>query len=124
MIYQKLVEEMISLGYDVLTAHIAETGIEEIDGREDPNDIYQRDVAWIRESDLLVAEVSSPSHGVGYEIGYALNIQKPVLCLYNQKAVVSKMITGNPHPLLAVKKYQDGEGAVQVLRESLVEINS
>ena len=59
------------------------------------------------ESDLLVAEVSTPSHGVGYEIGYALDLDKPVLCLYQKGVVVSKMITGNPHPLLTVMDYED-----------------
>ena len=82
--YQYLVGVLEDLGIDVPTAHIAETGIEVIDGPEDPLDIYQRDVSWIEESDLLVAEVSTPSHGVGYEIGYALSLDKPVLCLYNR----------------------------------------
>ena len=124
IIYQQLVALMLSLGFEVPTAHIAESGIEAIDGRSDPFDIYQRDVTWIQDSDLLVAEVSTPSHGVGYEIGYALNIQKPVLCLYNQKVVVSKMITGNPDPLLSVKKYRDEDEAKQLLQDYLIEFKS
>jgi nucleoside 2-deoxyribosyltransferase len=113
--YQYLVKILDELGIDVPTAHIAETGIEAKDGHEDPQDIYQRDVDWIKESDMLVAEVSTPSHGVGYEIGYALSLDKPVLCLYNQEVVVSKMITGNPHPLLTVKAYSDLTEAEKIL---------
>ena len=120
--YQYLVGVLEELGLDVPTAHIAETGIEVIDGQEDPFDIYQRDVTWIEESDLLVAEVSTPSHGVGYEIGYALALGKPVLCLYNQQVEVSKMITGNPHPSLTVKSYLDLEEAEVTLRSYLSEI--
>ncbi len=123
-IYQKLVELMLSIGIEVPNTHITETGIEELDGLEDPFTIYHRDVTWIQDSDLLVAEVSTPSHGVGYEIGYALDLKKPVLCLYNQMEVVSKMITGNPHPLLTVKKYQDWNEAEKLLREYLAGINS
>lgn len=114
--YQHLVAVLEEMGIDVPTAHIAETGIEVIDGEENPLDIYQRDVNWIEESDLLVAEISTPSHGVGYEIGYALFLGKPVLCLYDQEVEVSKMITGNPHPLLSVKAYRDLQEAERMLR--------
>ena len=105
-IYQKLVEFLLDLGHDVPTAIIAETGIEEIDAVSDPIDIYQRDVNWIRNSQILIAEVSTPSHGVGYEIGYALDLGKPVLCIHNADVNVSKMIIGNPHPKLRVESYQ------------------
>ncbi len=59
--------------------------------------IYARDVQWIREADLLVAEVSQPSIGVGYEIALAENLGIPVLALYDLRAAhpVSAMIAGN-----------------------------
>jgi nucleoside 2-deoxyribosyltransferase len=122
MIYQRLVELMQSMGIEVPAAHIAETGVEELDAREDPYDIYLRDVTWIDESDLLVAEVSTPSHGVGYEIGYALALDKPVLCLYQQQVSVSKMILGNPHPQLTVLSYKDWDEAERHLRKYLSDI--
>ncbi len=118
-IYQQLVKVMVSEGCEVLTAHIAETGIEELDAAEDAGDIYDRDVQWIGESDLLIAEISTPSHGVGYEIGYALALEIPVVCFHHHQAAVSKMILGNPHPLLSVSSYQSPEEAVQLLRQSL-----
>lgn len=117
--YQHLVRVIVEMGIEVPTAHIAETGIENIDDQEKPRDIYQRDVDWIEESDLLVAEVSTPSHGVGFEIGYALFHGKPVLCLYKQDVVVSKMITGNPHPLLSVLSYRDLREAEIMLKKYL-----
>ena len=117
--YQYMVQVLIGMGIDVPTAHIAETGIEEVDAWEESRDIYERDVNWIRESDLLVAEVSTPSHGVGYEIGYALDLNKPVLCLYQKGVVVSKMISGNPHPLLTMMEYQDMTHAEEILRTYL-----
>ncbi len=114
-VYQHLVHFLEEKGIEVPTAHIAETGIEEIDAREKAEDIYLRDVNWIRESDCLVAEVSTPSHGVGYEIGYALDLDKPVLCLYREGVVVSKMITGNPHSRLSVRSYHDLSEAEAIL---------
>jgi len=121
-IYQQLVRTLLSMDVDVPTTHIAETGIEELDARENPSDIYFRDVSWIEESDLLIAEVSTPSHGVGYEIGYALDFNKPVLCLYRQQVVISKMILGNPHPLLTVLSYKNLNEAEKLLRKYLSEI--
>jgi nucleoside 2-deoxyribosyltransferase len=123
-IYQKIVRYLLDLDYEVPTAVIAEAGIEEIDAASDPNEIYQRDVNWIEESHLLIAEVSTPSHGVGYEIGYALDLRKPVLCLHDKNAKVSKMITGNPHPKLTVKSYKDWDGIEQILGRYLKEVSS
>jgi nucleoside 2-deoxyribosyltransferase len=121
-IYQQLVGILLSMEVEVPTAHIAETGIEELDALEDPSDIYFRDVSWIEESDLLIAEVSTPSHGVGYEIGYALDLNKPVLCLYRQQVVISKMILGNPHPLLTVLSYKDLNEVEKLLRKYFTKI--
>jgi hypothetical protein len=51
----------------------------------------------LRESDCLVAEVTTPSLGVGYEIGKATEWRKPVLCLFrsNQGRSLSAMIAGS-----------------------------
>ncbi len=57
-----------------------------LEGQVDPGDVYERDTAWIRACDALVAEVSTPSHGVGYEVAYALSLGKPVLCVYRTGA--------------------------------------
>ncbi|HNB51303.1 MAG TPA: hypothetical protein PK530_05150, partial [Anaerolineales bacterium] len=70
-------------------------------------------------SEVLIAEVSTPSHGVGYEIGYALGLGKRVLCLHREGARVSKMITGNPDPNLTVCAYTSPEAGVAIMREFL-----
>ena len=45
--------------------------------------IFDRDLAWIAAADVLVAEVSMPSTGVGYEIATArYRYAIPVICLY------------------------------------------
>ena len=75
--------------------------------------------AYEDESDVLVAEVSTPSHGVGYEIGYALTQNKPVICIYQKGAVVSKMILGNPHPNLTVYSYSNWEDAIDFISKKL-----
>jgi nucleoside 2-deoxyribosyltransferase len=81
--------------------------------------VYARDVAWIKDCDLLLAEVSTPSHGVGYEIAFALSFGKRVLCLHRQGIKVSKMILGNPHPQLTIRSYESAEQAVHLLNTYL-----
>ncbi len=67
----------------------------------------------------MIAEVSTPSHGVGYEIAYALRLNKPVLYLHRRNARVSKMITGNTEPTLTVEAYEDEKGASGALQKFL-----
>lgn len=118
-VYQIIVESLGQAGHQVPTAHLAKSGIGAVEAGIDPQAVYTRDVDWIRASDALIAEVSVPSHGVGYEIGFALGIGKPVLALYQQGRKVSKMISGNPAANLQVQAYQDPVDAVQVIREFL-----
>jgi len=83
----------------VLTEHIGNLSLSKLEG--DPrNDslIYKEDTAWLRESDLLIAEISNPSLGVGYELAYAESINKPCYCFYDLKREkISAMVTGNPY---------------------------
>ena len=75
------------------------------------NKIYTRDIEWIEESKVMIAEISGPSLGVGFEIAYAL-FQKeiPVLALASSEVEkISAMITGCNSELLTVKKYQNIE---------------
>jgi len=110
--YQAITRYLLEQGYEVPTAHLADSNILDLERAVVPGEVYARDVDWIQASDILIAEISVPSHGVGYEIGYALNLGKPVLCLHHADRAVSKMITGNPDSLLSVKAYEDMEQAL------------
>lgn len=72
-------------------------------------EIYRRDINWLTQSDAVIAEVSGPSLGVGFEISYALFVLKiPVLTLYNENVPrLSAMIKGCDSQLLSVQKYRD-----------------
>jgi nucleoside 2-deoxyribosyltransferase len=115
LVYQALVSALQKNGHHVPTALLASPNVIPLEGVVLPEDVYARDVRWITECDMLLAEVSTPSHGVGYEIGYALSLGKKVLCLYHKGRKVSKMILGNPHPMLTVHAYETPEQAVQLL---------
>lgn len=116
-VYQALTQALLADGHQVPTAHLADTSVVELEARTAADEVYARDVSWIVAADALIAEVSSPSHGVGYEIGYALAARKPVLCISQDGRKVSKMITGNPDTGLSVKSYRDAPHAIRLARE-------
>jgi len=97
---------------DVLTPHVGDATIGP-KGETDmlPGDVFSRDMALLASADAVIAEVSIPSLGVGYELGCAVAESKPVLCLYHEGAslALSAIICGNP--LLAVKEYGLAEEA-------------
>ncbi len=123
LVYQAIVRALAEDKHEVPTAHLAASGVLALEAVIAPRAVYERDVAWIRGCDVLVAEVSMPSHGVGYEIGFSLGLGKPVLALYQEGRKVSKMISGNPDPNLFVKCYQTPEDAVVQTRSFLSEHN-
>ncbi|MGB7875282.1 MAG: nucleoside 2-deoxyribosyltransferase [Anaerolineales bacterium] len=121
-VYQEFTRILLADKHEVPTAHLAESNVMALEKVIDPRDVYNRDVAWIQACDALIAEVSVPSHGVGYEIGFALEQDKPVLCLAQAGLAVSKMLTGNPHPALQVKTYRDVTEGIAIIREFLSDI--
>ena len=122
LVYQKLVAALQEIGHHVPTALLASPEVMPLEGVVSAQDVYGRDVAWITGCDLLLAEISTPSHGVGYEIGYALGLGKRVLCLHRQGRKISKMILGNPDPRLTVRAYTTPEEAVHLLNAYLAEM--
>ena len=70
-------------------------------------EIFKRDISWIKKSGLIIAEVSGPSLGVGFEIAFGLyQLNIPVLALYNKEVKkVSAMITGCNSKFLTVIGY-------------------
>lgn len=108
-VYQRLVGHMRSKGHEVLSSHVADTDVLESERRISPREIFERDVGWLEQCDALVAEVSTPSLGVGFEYGLAVRLGKPVLCLVREDVFLSRMVLGNPAPNLRVVTYASGE---------------
>ncbi|MBI5825876.1 MAG: nucleoside 2-deoxyribosyltransferase [Chloroflexi bacterium] len=112
--YQEIVAALLADGHEIPTSHLAQSDVTENERELAPQYVYERDVNWIKNCDALIAEVSVPSHGVGYEIAFALSIGKAVLCIHRQERKVSKMITGNSDPALVVRNYSNvGEAVLQ-----------
>jgi len=105
----------------VLTEHVGVEGVEESEqqaGLSDA-DIHDQDVEWLRAADVVVAEVTTPSLGVGYEIGRAVALEKPVCCLYRPGADhdLSAMVRGND--AVDVVEYHDPADVESTLRAFL-----
>ena len=108
--YMKIVEVFESMGHRLTSPQVADPQVGS-KGEGEPADssyIFQRDIRQIDESEVMIAEVSIPSLGVGYEICYAIQRGIPILCLYdteNATCRLSAMISGNNYPQLQIKEY-------------------
>lgn len=97
-LYARIIEQLKAYG-DVLTEFIGGSGLTAQGSSGSEADIYAKDMAWLTAADVIVAEVTSPSLGVGYELAMAETMGKPVLCLYrpSEGKKPSAMIAGCPH---------------------------
>jgi 2'-deoxynucleoside 5'-phosphate N-hydrolase len=111
-VYQDIVDEIKTLGMHVLSELFADKTIKQDAGvgvKHDmtPEQIWAWDLDWVREADAIIAEVTQPSLGVGYEIAKAHEWDKPVLALYHPRPghKLSSMIVGSPN--VQVFEYDD-----------------
>ncbi len=79
--------------------------------------IFELDTQMLSLADVVVAEVSNPSLGVGYEIGRAEKLGKPVLCLGKEGVMISAMVTANPY--VTFKRYNSIQDAHYQINEFL-----
>jgi nucleoside 2-deoxyribosyltransferase len=116
-IYQQIIRELQQYG-TVLTEHIGATDLTAA-GEKNLTDIqiFKRDRDWLQAADVVVAEVSQPSLGVGYEIGCAEFSGKKILCLFRPSATrrLSAMVAGNPK--IINRCYVDFAEAKTILRD-------
>lgn len=104
----------------VLDEHVANPNVNKLEQNISLEEIYTRDINWIEECDIVVAEVSTPSLGVGYELAYAENLDKPIICLYDENINVSAMIRGNKY--FNLMKYKDDDELIEELDHHLNEM--
>ena len=81
--YREIVRALEADGYRVLAGAVAAEHVGPDGETLQACDIFERDVGWLSQADVLVAEVSVPSTGVGYEIAtMRYRYEKPVIALY------------------------------------------
>lgn len=89
-LYADIIEDLKQYG-EVLTEHIGQMNLQEDDITD--VQIHDQDMAWLTASDVIIAEVTVPSLGVGYEIGRGLEMKKPIFCFHRTEKT-SAMISG------------------------------
>lgn len=112
-LYARIIEHLRRHG-QVLTEHIGADALPDLDpGLSHDEFIYHRDMFWLGQCDVVIAEVTRPSLGVGYEIGRAEMMGKRILYLYRpgEGQRLSAMIAGNKS--LVVKEYRDLDDALE-----------
>ena len=81
--YRMIIAALEQDGYRMLAGAVAAEHVGDGGEALDSSAIFDRDVNWLAEADVLVAEVSMPSTGVGYEIATArYRFDIPVIALY------------------------------------------
>ena len=119
-LYRRMIEHIKKTAC-VLTEHVGDLALSALEGELDRDRlIYGQDTAWIRECDLLIAECTCPSLGVGYELAYAEKLEKPCFVFYNkEKCSLSAMIKGDEY--YEVFPYSDEEELMGLLDRVLGE---
>jgi len=114
-LYSRIIKLLSGYGA-VLTEHVGNKNLSAMGQGMASEYIHKRDVAWLKEANVLVAEVTTPSLGVGYEIAKAEEMNKKILCLYRPAPdrKLSAMIAGSGK--LITKEYNSESELGELLR--------
>ncbi|GLB46407.1 hypothetical protein WR164_03860 [Philodulcilactobacillus myokoensis] len=117
-IYHKLIAALQNYG-DVLTEHLGRHLLT-AKGQSHFSDkfVHDRDIGWLKSSDLIVADTSIPSLGVGYELAYAEQLQIPAIVLNNPKHKnLSAMIKGSQY--FNYHQYHNTSEAIEIINQEV-----
>ncbi len=116
-VIQALRSRLLDLGHNVLTPQVAADNGRAVDQHLSDTALAARDLELLAGADVLVAEVSAPSHGVGIEVATATRLRIPTLTLHRSGACVSRLLLGLPG--LVSRVYAGPDEAVAVMERFL-----
>lgn len=112
-LYRKLIAALKEK-HQVLTEHVGDLSLSTVEDKDDKA-IYEQDTAWLRECDVVVAECTQVSLGVGYELAYAEAHGKEVHIFYCSKETqLSAMLAGNER--FHIHRYADEAEILALVR--------
>ena len=123
---KKIVELLVELGHEVLTRHLVREDAWQADRSISPQEVYLRDMTWLEQCDLFVAEVSGSSFGLGFETGYLLGATEKKVVLFYRRAVetkISLLITGITHPNCRLVSYSELDEVQDWIKHKLFQRN-
>lgn len=109
---KKILGVLQSMGHQVLTSHLVREDAWDADRTVPPQEIFARDMEWLAQCDIFVAEVSGSSFGLGFETGYLLGATQKKTILFFERGAgerISLLITGNTHPNCILVPYSQLE---------------
>ncbi len=117
-LYKRIIE-YIQCTDTVLTEHVGDLALSALErGPQGDKAIYEQDTAWLRQADILIAECTCPSLGVGYELAYAEHRNIPCHIFYNKsQCQLSAMLTGNTY--FNIYPYEQEEEIFQTIERLL-----
>lgn len=110
MVARKIVGILEEMPHEVLTRHLVQDNAWQADRSITSNEVYLRDMKWLEQCEMFVAEVSGSSFGLGFETGYLLGATTKRVVLFYRRDVESKislLITGNSHPNCRLVPYSE-----------------
>jgi len=116
-LYKKIADLILAHGHSITNAHVILDNVMDRENVMDPLEIYERDMQWMDDADLVIGEVTTTSLGVGYELGRAVEKKKKIYCFYNKtkEDSISMMIRGNSR--MTVKPYEsEGECLSEIMK--------
>lgn len=116
--YARLIAALQSAGWTVLTPHVGNPDVLTLEGSSgwSSAEIVRRDMAALAEADLVVAEVTVPSLGVGMELAVALARGLPVVALVEAGTTLSALVEGDDR--IRLIRYGSEDQAVQFLLQA------
>ncbi len=120
-----LVASLEHAGHRVLTKHLLEDNVDTAESALTERAVYHRDIDWLEAWDILIADASGSSFGVGFEVGYVLGrsdrTDQRVVLLYraDRRDQISRLIVGNAHPRCDVIKYENADDLAARVSQSL-----
>ena len=106
-------DRLVAAGHNVLTSHLLRDDVEAVENGVTDVHVYARDLDWLTSADVIVAEASGSSYGVGFEVGFTLGRaahsgqRAYVLYQADKKGKVSRLISGMLHDQAEVLAYRD-----------------
>jgi hypothetical protein len=116
---------LVALGHELLTSHLLDDDVDQAEASVGNADVFQRDIRWLDACDVLVAEASGSTYGVGFEVGYivgrAAQTGQRAIVLYDarREASVSRMLSGNTAERCATLGYRTAEEAVAFVEREI-----
>ena len=123
-----IAELLARIGHSVLTPHLLADDVDAAEAVLSEGDVFVRDMHWLTIADLLIAEASGSSYGVGYEVGYVLGgaeqTGQRVLVVFDAalRPGLSRLITGNSHAACTTYGYADTTDLLRFVERALSDV--